>query len=125
MQSGTRTVLRQSTFTMERFMAMKAVTDATFQDEIQDRQGLSLVDFWAPWCAPCRVLEPVVEQLANEYGDRLTVAKLNVDDNPRTAATLHVHSIPTLLLFRDGEVVETVVGAIPKARLEARIQPYL
>jgi thioredoxin 1 len=106
-------------------MAMKAVTDASFQDEIQDRQGLSLVDFWAPWCAPCRALEPVVEQLANEYGDRLTVAKLNVDDNPHTAAALHVHSIPTLLLFRDGEVVETVVGAIPKARLEARIHPYL
>jgi thioredoxin 1 len=110
---------------MERFMAMKAVTDATFHGEIQDRQGLSLVDFWAPWCAPCRALEPVVEQLAKEYGDRLTVAKLNVDDNPRTAAALHVHSIPTLLLFRDGEVVETVVGAIPKARLEARIHPYL
>jgi thioredoxin 1 len=101
------------------------VTDIDFQREIRERDGLALVDFWAPWCAPCRAIAPMVEQLADEYRGRLRVGKMNVDENPRTAAELHVHAIPTLVLLRDGEVVETLVGAVSKARLATKIEQHL
>jgi thioredoxin 1 len=84
-----------------------------------------LVDFWAPWCMPCRAVAPVVEQLASDYTGRLKVGKLNVDENPETAAAYGIRSIPTLALFRDGVPVEGVLGAVPKAQLEQMIRNHL
>jgi thioredoxin 1 len=98
------------------------VTDANFQAEVAGAEGLTMVDFWAVWCGPCRMVAPIVEQLADEYAGKLRVGKLDVDNNPRTAAQFNVRSIPTLLFFRDGQVVETIVGALPKPVLERKIQ---
>ncbi len=102
------------------------VTDDTFASEIEQSKGLALVDFWAAWCGPCRMVGPIVDQLAGEYADRgVTVAKLDVDSNPRTTARFGVRSIPAILFFKDGKQVDTVVGAVPKAVLEQRIQHHL
>jgi thioredoxin 1 len=103
-----------------------AVTDGTFQAEVEQYPGLAVVDFWAEWCAPCRMIAPVLEQLAAEYGDRgLKVAKLDVDTNQQTAMRYNVRSIPTLLFFRGGRPVDTVVGAVPKAHLVGKITQHL
>ena len=101
------------------------VTDETFAQEIESSTGLALVDFWAAWCGPCRVVAPVVEQLAQEYAGRVKVAKLDVDDNPKTTQRFNVRSIPSILFFKDGRHVDTVVGAVPKAHLEKKIQQHL
>lgn len=98
------------------------VTDDNFQSEIAGAQGLALVDFWAVWCGPCRMVAPIVEQLADEYAGQVKVGKLDVDHNPRSAAQFNVRSIPTLLFFKDGKVVDTIVGAVPKPVLERKIQ---
>src|SRR5215468_8362883 len=90
---------------------------ASFKREIEEFDGVALVDFWAPWCGPCRTIGPVVEQLAGEYGGRLKVVKMNVDDNPRTPAQYGVRGIPNLIIFKGGEVKEQIVGAVPKAHL--------
>jgi len=84
-----------------------------------------LVDFWAPWCGPCRMVAPVLEELAGERGDELKIVKLNVDENQQTAASFEVLSIPTLILFRNGQVAKKVIGAYPKKRLEAELEPAL
>jgi thioredoxin 1 len=102
-----------------------AVTDGNFSDEIEKGQGLSLVDFWAAWCGPCRMVAPVVEQLAQEFHGRLKVAKLDVDENQQTAMKYNIRSIPSILFFKDGKHVDTVVGAVPKAYLERKIQEHL
>jgi thioredoxin 1 len=102
-----------------------AVTDDTFAGVVEQGQGLVLVDFWAEWCGPCRVVAPSLEQLAEEYRGRATVAKLDVDANSRTAMRFNVRSIPTLMFFKDGRHVDTVVGAVPKQTLEAKIQQHL
>ena len=100
------------------------VTDNTFQAEVIESEKAVLVDFWAPWCGPCRIVAPHLEELDSERED-LRVVKLNVDDNPQTAATYNVMSIPTLLLFRHGQVAKQIVGAMPKSRLLQELEPAL
>ena len=101
------------------------VTDDNFQTEIAGSSGLSMVDFWAVWCGPCRMVAPIVEQLADQYAGQVKVGKLDVDNNPRMAAQFNVRSIPTILFFKDGQVVDTIVGALPKPALERKIQEHM
>ena len=100
------------------------VTDATFQSEVLEADGPVLVDFWAPWCGPCRVVHPVLEEMDAERDD-LRIVKLNTDENPQVSAQYNVMSIPTLLLFKDGEIAKRVIGALRKKRLEAELEPAL
>ena len=100
------------------------VTDATFQSDVLEADGPVLVDFWAPWCGPCRVVHPILEEIDAERDD-LTILSLNVDENQQTAANYEVLSIPTLILFKDGEIAKKVIGAMPKRRLEAELEPAL
>jgi thioredoxin 1 len=100
------------------------VTDTNFQAEVIESTDPVLVDFWAPWCGPCRMVAPVLEEIASER-ENLRVVKLNVDDNQQTAAQFEVLSIPTLILFRNGQVAKKVIGAYPKKRLEAELEPAL
>ena len=100
------------------------VTDNNFQAEVLEADKPVLVDFWAPWCGPCRVVHPVLEEIDAERED-LTIVSLNVDENQQTAAQYEVLSIPTLLLFNDGAIAKKVVGAMPKRRLEAELEPAL
>lgn len=104
--------------------SISEVTDANFQAEVIESPTPVLVDFWAPWCGPCRMVTPVLEEIAGERED-LKIVKLNVDDNQQTAVTFDVLSIPTLILFRNGQAVKKVIGAYPKKRLEAELQPAL
>ena len=101
------------------------VTDNNFQAEVIESEVPVLVDFWAPWCGPCRMVAPVVEEIAQERGEALKVVKLNTDENPNTAIQFNVLSIPTLILFKQGEVAKTVIGAYPKRKLEAELEPAL
>jgi thioredoxin 1 len=101
------------------------VTDDNFQSEIEQADGLAMVDFWAAWCGPCRLVAPIVDQLATEYDGQLKVGKLDVDANQRTAARFNVRSIPTLLFFKNGQLVDQIVGALPKPHLERKIQELL
>jgi thioredoxin 1 len=101
--------------------AIVAVTDADFDETVMQADKPVLVDFWAAWCGPCRVVAPVLEEIAAERRDRLTVAQLNIDENPAIAAQHGIMSIPTMKLFRGGEVVKTIVGARPKADLEKEL----
>ena len=101
------------------------VTDNNFQAEVLEWEVPVLVDFWAPWCGPCRMVSPVVEEIAEERGEQLKVVKLNIDENQETAIQFNVMSIPTLILFRNGEVAKTVIGAYPKRKLEAELEPAL
>jgi thioredoxin 1 len=101
------------------------VTDDTFSGAVEGGAGLVLVDFWAEWCGPCRAIAPTLEQLAETYSGRVTIGKLDVDANPRTPMRFNVRSIPTLLFFKNGKHVDTVVGAVPKSALDAKIQQHL
>lgn len=102
-----------------------AVTDEDFGQEIEQHDGLSMVDFWAAWCQPCLMVAPLVEQLAQEYEGRLKVAKLDVDTNQGTAMRFNVRGIPSILFFKGGQHVDTVVGAVPKAYLVEKIEQHL
>jgi thioredoxin 1 len=101
------------------------VTDATFEQEVLKSQLPVLVDFWAVWCAPCRMVAPIVEQLAAEKEEKLKVAKMDVDNNPDTAMKYGIRSIPTLLLFKGGEIVDQIIGAVPKSIMASKIDKHL
>ncbi len=101
------------------------VGDSNFAETIEGYPGLSMVDFWAEWCGPCRIIAPSVEALAGEYQGKIQVAKLNVDEHQATAVRFGVMSIPTVLFFKGGKVVDTVVGAVPKSQLQSRIEAHV
>ncbi len=102
-----------------------AVTDATFQQEVEQQKGLVVVDFWATWCGPCHMVAPIIEQLAGEYQGKIKVLKVDVDANQRAAMRFNVRSIPSILFFKDGRHVDTLVGAYPKPAFEQKIQQHL
>jgi thioredoxin 1 len=103
----------------------KSVTDASFQDDVLNSEKTILVDFWAEWCGPCRAVGPILDQIAAEHSDKIEIVKLNVDDNPQTAAKYQITSIPAMKVYQQGEVVKTVIGAKPKPALEADLAAFL
>lgn len=102
-----------------------AVTDTTFKDEVLDSAAPVLVDFWAPWCGPCRMVAPVVEEIAEQFKDTVKVVKLNTDENPNIASQYGIRSIPTLMIFKGGQKVDMVVGAVPKTTLANTLNKHL
>jgi thioredoxin 1 len=106
-------------------MATKSVTDVTFQDEVLGSGKPVLVDFWAEWCGPCRMIAPALEEISQEMAERVTVVKLNIDDNPSAPAKYGVRGIPTMILFEDGKVAATKVGAAPKTQLQSWLEQVL
>ena len=101
---------------------MKNVTDASFDADVLKAAGPVLVDFWADWCGPCRQIAPALEDLAKDLGEKITVAKINIDDNPATPGKYGVRGIPTLMIFRNGQVAATKIGALPKSKLYEWVQ---
>jgi thioredoxin len=101
------------------------ISDDTFSTDIEQGKGLVLVDFWAEWCGPCRAIAPILEQLATAYAGQMRITKMDVDAHPKTPMRFNVRSIPSLLFFKDGKHVDTVVGLVPRPALEARIQKHL
>ncbi len=101
------------------------LTDAGFENDVLKAEGLVLVDFWAEWCGPCKMIAPILNEIATEYEGKLTIAKLNVDDNPATAPEYGIRGIPTLILFKGGEKVAVKVGALSKTQLKEFLEPHL
>ncbi len=104
---------------------IKHVTDGDFQAEVLENEHPVLVDFWAPWCGPCRVVAPVLEEIAEERSENLRVVKVNIDENQQTAMNYQILAIPTMVLFRNGQEAKRIQGAMPKKRLEAELEPAL
>lgn len=102
-----------------------SVTSKNFEQEVVQSDKTVLIDFWAPWCGPCKIIAPFIEELAKDYSGRLKVCKLNVDEAPEIATRYSIMSIPTLMVFKDGKVMETKIGAMDKNSLEKLIQPYM
>ncbi|MBP2001511.1 thioredoxin 1 [Paenibacillus shirakamiensis] len=102
-------------------MAIMNVTDAAFAEEVEASTGTVLLDFWAPWCGPCKMMSPVLEELSNELGDSVKVVKVNVDDNPASASKYNIMSIPTLLVFKEGQVIQQMTGLQTKDQLKAAL----
>lgn len=105
--------------------ATKAVTDATFEAEVLKSSKPVIVDYWAEWCGPCRQVSPVLEEIANEHGDKIDVVKLNIDENPAISQRYKIMAIPTMSVFKDGEVVKQIVGAKPKAALLRELAEFI
>ena len=105
--------------------ATAQVTDSTFKEEVLDSEVPVLVDFWAPWCGPCRMVAPVVEEISSQYEGQLKVVKVNTDENPNVASQYGIRSIPTLMIFKGGQKVDMVVGAVPKTTLANTLEKYL
>ena len=103
----------------------KQVTDSSFQTDVLGAEGPVVVDFWAEWCGPCKQITPALEEISAEMGDRVTIAKINIDDNPETPSNYGVRGIPTLIMFKNGEVADTKVGALPKNQLQQWIEQNL
>ncbi len=101
------------------------VTDASFPEQVLESPVPVLVDFWAPWCGPCRMVAPVVDEIAEQYEGQIKVVKLNTDENPQVASQYGIRSIPTLMIFKDGQRVDMVVGAVPKTTLASTLEKYL
>ncbi|MBW7869776.1 MAG: thioredoxin [Flavobacteriia bacterium] len=101
------------------------VTDSTFAKEVLESGKPAMVDFWATWCGPCRMVAPTVEELSNEYGEQVVIAKVDVDNNQEVAAEFGIRNIPTLLFFKDGKVVDKVVGVAPKSQLEQKLKAIM
>ena len=101
------------------------LNDASFEEEVLKSELPVLVDFWAPWCGPCVMVAPVVEEIAKEYAGKLKVCRLNVDEGQMTASKYRIRGIPTLAIFKDGKTVDTVVGAVPKTQLEEKLKPHI
>ncbi len=105
--------------------AAAQVTDATFKQEVLDSEIPVLVDFWAPWCGPCRMVAPIVDEISTQYDGQIKVVKVNTDENPQVASQYGIRSIPTLMIFKGGQRVDMVVGAVPKSTLSTTLEKHL
>jgi thioredoxin 1 len=106
-------------------MALTTITDDNFQDEVLNSDLPVLIDFWAIWCGPCKMVAPIVEELSTEYDGKAKIGKLDVDSNQQTSIKYGVRSIPTLLIFKGGELVETIIGAVPKAKIVEKLESFI
>jgi thioredoxin 1 len=125
MEAKKITIDEENEITEERSLMVIDVSDQTFENEVVKSSLPVLLDLWAPWCGPCRMVAPIIEGLAGKYNGRVKFCRLNVDDNPKTAARYRIMSIPTLMFFKNGQVADTVIGAVPERTLQPKIDALL